>query len=290
MACTGPRRRTSRKARWARNSRRRRAEGYLQPGSPKGAPFHGYVYRLLESQGPNAPGGAYDYVAHGEMFGGFGLIAFPAEYGSSGVMTFIVNQDGVVYSRDLGPNTQRVAMGIVEFNPDSMWTKEDGADALQRSNGDIPRFLANGDRPAGVAVAEACGAVFGRAYGRLPTARFKNFLGRKFSAAARRKRLARSELAALSSSRRSALPRSSALPFGRKESQPRAGRTTRSPLAMRGPEDRPARLRRHDPQLRSRSVEPSRHVPQEWKRSQDSGVVVLADAHRSSRLSLPQQR
>jgi len=107
-----------------------RAEGYLQPGSPKGAPFHGYVYRLLESQGPNSPGGAYDYVAHGEMFGGFGLIAFPAEYGSSGVMTFIVNQDGVVYSRDLGPNTQRVAMGIVEFNPDSMWTKEDGANTL----------------------------------------------------------------------------------------------------------------------------------------------------------------
>jgi hypothetical protein len=107
-----------------------RAEGYLQPGSPKGAPFHGYIYRLLESQGPNAAGGAYDYVAHGEMFGGFGLIAFPAEYGSSGVMTFIVNQDGVVYSRDLGPNTQRVAMGIVEFNPDSMWTKEDGTNTL----------------------------------------------------------------------------------------------------------------------------------------------------------------
>ena len=52
--------------------------------------------------------------------------SFPAEYGSSGVMTFIVNQDGVVYSRDLGPNTQKVAMGIVEFNPDKMWTKEDG--------------------------------------------------------------------------------------------------------------------------------------------------------------------
>lgn len=103
-----------------------RAEGYLQPGTPKGTPYHGYVYRLLKSQGPNAPGGAYDYVVNGELFGGFALIAFPAEYGSSGVMTFIVNQDGVVYSRDLGPNTQNVAMGIVEFNPDSMWTKEDG--------------------------------------------------------------------------------------------------------------------------------------------------------------------
>jgi hypothetical protein len=107
-----------------------RAEGYLQPDAPKGAPFHGYIYRLLTSQGPDAPGGPYDYLVNGEMFGGFGLIAFPAEYGSSGVMTFIVNQDGVVYSRNLGPNTQRVAMGVVEFNPDSMWTKEDGTDAL----------------------------------------------------------------------------------------------------------------------------------------------------------------
>jgi hypothetical protein len=107
-----------------------RAEGYFASDAPKGAPFHGYVYRMLTSQGPNAPGGAYDYLVNGELFGGFGLIAVPAEYGSSGVMTFIVNQDGVVYSRDLGPNTQRVAMGIVEFNPDSMWTKEDGADSL----------------------------------------------------------------------------------------------------------------------------------------------------------------
>jgi len=107
-----------------------RAEGYLQQSSPKGAPFHGYIYRMLNSQGPDAPGGAYDYLVNGELFGGFALIAFPADYGNSGVMTFIVNQDGVVYSRDLGPNTQNVAMGIVEFNPDSMWTKEDGKDAL----------------------------------------------------------------------------------------------------------------------------------------------------------------
>ena len=97
----------------------------MQPGTPKGTPFHGYIYRLLTSQGPNAPGGAYDYLVNGELFGGFALIAIPADYGNSGVMTFIVNQDGVVYSRDLGPNTQNVAMGIVEFNPDSMWTKED---------------------------------------------------------------------------------------------------------------------------------------------------------------------
>ena len=104
-----------------------RAEGYLKDGKVRGEAFHGYVYRLLTSQGPQAPGGAYDYEVNGELLGGFGLIAVPAEYGSSGVMTFIVNHDGVVYSRDLGPNTARVAAGIVEFNPDSMWTKEDGA-------------------------------------------------------------------------------------------------------------------------------------------------------------------
>ncbi len=106
-----------------------RAEGYLQGGSGvyRGAPYHGYVYRLLTRQGPAANGGAYDYVVNGELLGGFGLIAFPAEYGSSGVMTFIVNHDGVVYSRDLGPGTTQQAMAITEFNPDSLWKKEDGS-------------------------------------------------------------------------------------------------------------------------------------------------------------------
>jgi hypothetical protein len=107
-----------------------RAEGYLQAGAPTGQPFHGYIYRILTRQGPQAPGGAYEYTVNGVLLGGFAAIAIPAEYGSSGVMTFIVNHDGVVYSRDLGPHTKDVAMGIVEFNPDSMWTKEDGADAL----------------------------------------------------------------------------------------------------------------------------------------------------------------
>ncbi len=104
-----------------------RAEGYLQGGVYRGAPFHGYIYRLLTRQGPNAHGGAYDYVVNGELLGGFGLIAFPAEYGSSGIMTFMVNQDGAVYSRDLGPATPESAMAIREFNPDSMWKKEDGS-------------------------------------------------------------------------------------------------------------------------------------------------------------------
>lgn len=107
-----------------------RAEGYLQSGSAKPQPFHGYVYRLLTGQGPNASGGAYDYMVNGELLGGFGLIATPAEYGSSGVMTFIVNQDGVVYSRDLGPSTVQAAQNIQSFNPDSMWTKEDGTDVV----------------------------------------------------------------------------------------------------------------------------------------------------------------
>lgn len=102
-----------------------RAEGYLHSDAPTGAPYHGYIYRLLTRQGPQASGGAYDYTVNGELLGGFGLIAFPAEYGSSGVMTFIVNHEGVVYSRDLGPHTEHVAMGIVEFNPDLMWKKEE---------------------------------------------------------------------------------------------------------------------------------------------------------------------
>lgn len=104
-----------------------RAEGYLKADAPKGQPFHGYIYRMLTRQGPQAPGGAYEYTVNGELLGGFALIAIPAEYGSSGVMTFIVNHDGVVYSRDLGPHTKDVAMGIVEFNPDSMWKKEDSS-------------------------------------------------------------------------------------------------------------------------------------------------------------------
>ncbi len=107
-----------------------RAEGYLQPGADKPQPFHGYVYRLLTGQGPNATGGAYDYLVNGELLGGFGVIATPAEYGSSGVMTFIVNQDGVVYSRDLGPDTATAAANIKTFNPDSMWKKEDPTDVV----------------------------------------------------------------------------------------------------------------------------------------------------------------
>jgi hypothetical protein len=106
-----------------------RAEGY-QPGTRRGTPYHGYIYRLLVRQGPAANGGAYDYLVNGELLGGFALIAFPAEYGSSGVMTFIVNHDGVVYSKDLGPHTEQVAMGIAEFNPDALWKQEDATNVV----------------------------------------------------------------------------------------------------------------------------------------------------------------
>jgi hypothetical protein len=104
-----------------------RAEGYLKKDADRPQPFHGYIYQMLTRQGPNAAGGAFDYMVNGELLGGFALIATPAEYGNSGVMTFIVNYDGVVYSRDLGPDTQNAAMAIKEFNPDSMWKKEDGS-------------------------------------------------------------------------------------------------------------------------------------------------------------------
>jgi len=104
-----------------------RAEGYAQGGTMKGEPYHGYIYRLLTKQGPNAPGGAYDFVVRDQLLGGFAAVAFPAEYGNSGVMTFMVSHDGVVYSKDLGPETGKLALAIDEFNPGPDWKKEDGA-------------------------------------------------------------------------------------------------------------------------------------------------------------------
>jgi hypothetical protein len=100
------------------------AEGYT-PGKPgdKPSPFHGYFYRILKAQGKNAPGGAYDYVVKGKMIGGFALVAYPAEYGSSGVMTFIVNHDGVVYQQNLGSETAKVASAMKAYDPDETWEK-----------------------------------------------------------------------------------------------------------------------------------------------------------------------
>lgn len=86
-------------------------------------PYHGYVYRILTAQGPDARGGAYDYVVRGKMIGGFALVAYPAIYGNSGVMTFIVNHDGVVFQKDLGPSTASVAGKMTKFNPDATWKR-----------------------------------------------------------------------------------------------------------------------------------------------------------------------
>jgi hypothetical protein len=100
-------------------------EGYKSGEKP--IPFHGYYYRILTRQGPDAPGGAYDYLVKGKMRGGFALLAFPAEYGNSGIMTFMVNHDGTVLQKDLGPRTTKIASKIESFDPDDTWTKADSS-------------------------------------------------------------------------------------------------------------------------------------------------------------------
>ena len=89
----------------------------------KRSPYHGYYYKILKSQGKNARGGEYDYMVKGKMIGGFALVAYPAEYGNLGVMTFIVNQDGVVYEKDLGKETEKIAAAMKKFDPDKTWKK-----------------------------------------------------------------------------------------------------------------------------------------------------------------------
>jgi hypothetical protein len=89
----------------------------------KPQPYLGYYYRILKGQGASAPGGAYDYMVKGKMIGGFALVAYPAKYWSSGVMTFIVNHDGVVFQKDLGRKTEKAAQAMKLFNPDSTWKK-----------------------------------------------------------------------------------------------------------------------------------------------------------------------
>jgi hypothetical protein len=86
-------------------------------------PYHGYYYRILKAQGKNAKGGDYDYVVKGKMIGGFALVAYPAQYDSSGIMTFVVNHAGEVYQKDLGENTENTALSIKIFNPDGTWRK-----------------------------------------------------------------------------------------------------------------------------------------------------------------------
>jgi len=84
-------------------------------------PFHGYYFTMLTKQGPDAPGGSKDYIANGKMTGGFAAMAYPAKYGDSGIMTFLVNQNGTVFEKDLGKSTDTVAAQITEFNPDKTW-------------------------------------------------------------------------------------------------------------------------------------------------------------------------
>jgi hypothetical protein len=99
------------------------AEGYK--AGEQAAPYHGYYFRILKGQGSDAPGGALNYVVKGKMIGGFALIAYPAEYGNSGVMTFMVNHAGIVYEKDLGERTERIARRIYLFDPDQAWKKID---------------------------------------------------------------------------------------------------------------------------------------------------------------------
>ena len=98
------------------------AEGY-KVGSGEPQPYHGYYYRILTQQGSNAPGGEMDYVINGKMIGGFALVAYPADYGNSGVMTFLVNHNGIVYQKDLGERTESIAKRMKSFNPDQTWKK-----------------------------------------------------------------------------------------------------------------------------------------------------------------------
>ena len=97
------------------------AEGY-DPGKPDSSPFRGYRFRILTAQGPAASGGQKSYVVNGDMTGGFALVAWPAKYAFSGVMTFVVGEDGVVYQKDLGKHTDSKAARLTEYDPDTSWT------------------------------------------------------------------------------------------------------------------------------------------------------------------------
>jgi hypothetical protein len=107
------------------------AEGY-RAGQQR-IPYHGYYYKVLTRQGPNAPGGALDYVVRGKMIGGFALVAYPAQYGNSGVMTFLVNHQGTIYEKDLGEQTAGIASGMTAFNPDNTWQRVSEADLASSS-------------------------------------------------------------------------------------------------------------------------------------------------------------
>jgi len=99
------------------------SEGYFRTMTSDGGPqpFHGYLFKILTAQGRHAPGGKYDYIVNGNMILGFALVAWPAEYGTSGVMTFIVNQQGRVYQKDLGKKTAQIVKKMRAYDPDRSW-------------------------------------------------------------------------------------------------------------------------------------------------------------------------
>jgi DUF2950 family protein len=111
-------------------------EGYHRATDEQGpTPFHGYYFRILEGQGKSAKGGAAEYVVNDEMSGGFGLVAWPVYYDASGVMTFVVNQDGVAYEKDLGPETATRVKSITRYDPDPTWhAVKAGADSRTTTN------------------------------------------------------------------------------------------------------------------------------------------------------------
>ena len=102
-----------------------RVEGYHRAArmlNDEQAPYHGYYFKILTHQGKHAPGGKYNYIINGRMIAGFAMVAWPAEWGNSGVMTFIVNQQGKVYQKNLGPKTAKIAMAMTTYDPDDTWT------------------------------------------------------------------------------------------------------------------------------------------------------------------------
>jgi hypothetical protein len=99
------------------------SEGYARSKGGDHAPYQGYLFKILKAQGASAEGGAFDYVVNGKMILGFALLAYPAEYGTSGIMTFVVNQNGIVYQKNLGKRTGTTAAAMKRYNPDSSWKK-----------------------------------------------------------------------------------------------------------------------------------------------------------------------
>jgi hypothetical protein len=102
-------------------------EGYSTSPTGKPVPYHGYFYRMLTGQGEHAKGGSYDYLVDGRMIGGFALVAYPARYGVSGIMTLIVNHDGVVYQKDLGKDSSELARSMTRFDPEQTWSRVENA-------------------------------------------------------------------------------------------------------------------------------------------------------------------